>query len=166
MKKIVLAGGTGYLGQLLKAALVKRGDKVVILTRGEKQSHHPLIQYVQWDAVQLGEWVRHLEGADVLINLCGESIAKSLTEANKQILWDSRIVPTRLLGEAIQQLPNPPARWINLSGSSIFENIDGLHDEQSNAVGATFLAQLSKAWEDAFRACEVGETQKVLARVS
>lgn len=166
MKKVVLAGGGGNLGKALTRSFVSLGYQVVILTRQNRPSSPEGVQFVQWDAVQLGEWVKHLERADVLINLCGESIAKSLTEANKQILWDSRIVPTRLLGEAIQQLHNPPAQWINLSGISIFENIEGLHDEQSNAVGATFLAQLSKAWEDAFRSCEVGETQKVIVRVS
>lgn len=166
MKKIVLAGGTGYLGQLLKAALVKRGDKVVILTRGEKQSHHPLIQYVQWDARQLGEWVSHLEHADVLINLCGESVARRFTAANKTLLRASRVVPTQILGEAISTLQNPPKHWINLSGISIFEDVEGCHDENSQSVGGGFLAELTKEWEGVFLAIDTLGTKKTILRVS
>src|SRR5690606_18973261 len=166
MKKIVLAGGTGYLGQLLKAALVKRGDKVVILTRGEKQSHHPLIQYVQWDARQLGEWVSHLEHADVLINLCGESVARRFTAANKTLLRASRVVPTQILGEAISALQNPPKHWINLSGISIFEDVEGCHDENSQSVGGGFLAELTKEWEGVFLAIDTLGTKKTILRVS
>src|SRR5690606_12787838 len=117
--KIVLAGGTGQLGQLLKAAFVQRGEKVTILTRGEKKSHHPLIQYVHWDAQRLGEWIYHLEHADVLINLCGDNIRKRFTETNKKKLRYSRLGPTPLLGKPIDQLVSPPNLSINFSGISL-----------------------------------------------
>lgn len=166
MKKIVLAGGTGYLGQLLKAALVKRGDKVVILTRGKKQSHHPLIQYVQWGARRIGEWVSHLEHTDALVNLCGESVAKRFTVANKMLLRDSRVVPTQILGEAISTLQSPPKHWINLSGISIFEDVEGCHDENSQSAGSGFLAKLTKEWEGVFLGIDTQGTKKTILRVS
>lgn len=166
MKKIVLAGGGGNLGKALTRSFLAMGYHVVVLSRQDKPSQRDDVQFVKWDAVQLGDWVDSLEGADVLINLCGEGIAKRFTDSNKKILRDSRIVPTLLLGQALQQVKAPPPLWINFSGISIFEGLEWFHDEQSESVGTTFLAKLSQEWEEAFASCDVGATRKTVVRVS
>lgn len=166
MKKVVLAGGSGNLGKTLTHSFLTLGYQVVVLSRQNKHSTQEGVQFVKWDAQEIGDWVQHLEGVDVLINLCGESIATSFTESNKRVLRDSRIIPTLLLGKALQQITPTASLWINFSGISIFEDMEGLHDEDSAVVGTNFLACLSQEWEDAFASCEVKETKKVVLRVS
>lgn len=166
MKKIVLAGGGGNLGRALTRSFLALGYHVVVLSRQDKPSQREDVQFVKWDAVQLGDWVNSLEGADVLINLCGEGIAKRLTDSNKKILRDSRIIPTLLLGQALQQVKVPPSLWVNFSGISIFEGLEWFHDERSGAIGTTFLAKLSQEWEEAFASCDVATTRKTVVRVS
>jgi len=166
MKEIVLAGGTGHLGQLLKTAFVKRGNKVIILTRGEKKSRHPLIQYVQWDGKHLGAWTKELEEADALVNLSGERIDKRFTKENKILLTKSRIEPTLVLGEAISQLSHPPNVWINFSGVSIFEGVNSISDEYNRQYGHGFLADLTKKWEEAFYKYDLLHTKRKILRVS
>lgn len=165
-KRIVLAGGTGNIGKLLTLILVHLDYQVLILSRKEAKSSHPNIQYIKWDGQSLGIWVQELEGIDTLINLSGKSIQCRFTAENKKELLQSRITPTRLLGEAIQKLNSPPRLWINFSGISLFEGVEGLHSEESTSFGNTFLAHLTKDWEKAFIDVKTPDTKKVILRLS
>ncbi|WP_437919164.1 epimerase [Sphingobacterium sp. LRF_L2] len=166
MKKIVLAGGTGNLGELLAHSFSKIGAVVYILTRSKRVSTDENIRYVEWDGTNLGDWGAVLDGADVLINMCGESVNTRFTKKNKKKLRDSRLVPTILLGEAVKQQRNAPRLWINFSGISIFGGLPGMHDEYSPARGQGFLASLSQAWEEAFLAISPQVTHQVILRIS
>lgn len=165
MKKIVLAGGSGQLGELLVRAFAKKDIHCVILTRQSTPTTDPAICYVYWDGAHIGDWKEHLEDADVLINLSGKSIQCRFNKENKRQLASSRIIPTKLLGQALQGLKNPPRLWINFSGISIFGGQDGIHDESSLDYGDDYLASLTKVWEQTFREV-VAQTHKVILRVS
>ena len=165
MKKIVLAGGTGHLGTLLKKALLKAGWDVVILSR-QKNNQEDGATYVVWDGQHVGEWQRVLEEADALINLSGKSIQCRFTSENRAILERSRIVPTMVLGEAISKCEKAPRLWINFSGISIFSGLKAEQDEASIAVGTGYLAQLARKWEAAFAECDLSKTTKVILRLS
>ena len=99
--KFVIAGGTGFVGQHLTRWLVGQGHDVLILTRHTekaKASADGHGQLVQCDSDSQGSWVHLCEGADVVINLSGASIADSRwTDKRKQVLTDSRVQPTRTL---------------------------------------------------------------------
>ena len=82
MKKIVIAGGTGFLGQLLSENFVKQCCEVVVLTRKHVEDQNG-IRYVKWDGKTFGSWTGELENADVLINLNGKSVDCRYTEVNK-----------------------------------------------------------------------------------
>ena len=167
MKKIILAGGSGNLGELLIQTFTKKDMHCVVLSRQEKSSTNPSVSYVYWDGEHLGDWVEQLEDADVLINLSGKSIQCRFNEKNKKILESSRVVPTKLLGKALKTLNHPPRLWINLSGVSIFGGRAGIHDETSQAYGDDFLASLTKTWEQSFTSSETAaQTHKVILRVS
>lgn len=166
MKKIILAGGTGHLGKLLTKEFVRQGYAVVILSRSARPLPDEQVSMVEWDGVTLGKWKEVLDGADAVINLTGKSVQCRFTEANKKELVDSRILPTRLLGEAIKQLTNPPRLWINFSGISIFDGIQTVSDEDSMLYGTGFLADLSKKWEQVFGEAHTPLTHKVCLRVS
>ena len=166
MAKIVLAGGSGHLGKLLITHFLQNGDDVTVLSRQKSLEIHPKLKVVQWDAVALGDWVYALEGADVLINLCGQSIQCRFTKANKKSLTDSRIIPTELLSKAINGLENGPKLWINFSGVSIFNGAQGLQDELSEQYSQDFLGKLCQKWERAFWESTCLHTEKVVLRIS
>lgn len=166
LKKIVLAGGTGNIGKLLIAYFTKLNYEIVILSRQARKSHNSNISYQLWDGEKIGDWIQVLNGADTLINMSGKSIQCRFTESNKKELLESRILPTKILGEAIGKLDNPPRLWINFSGISIFEGLDGFHDEESTYFSDTFLAELAKKWEDVFLSSFTLQTKKACLRLS
>ncbi|TJZ61093.1 TIGR01777 family protein [Sphingobacterium olei] len=166
MAKIILAGGSGNLGQLLADLFLRNGDKVSILTRSARQSSVLGLDYIQWNGTTPGNWAMALEGADVLINLSGESINTRFTPENRKRLEDSRFLPTAALGEAIEHSEDPPKLWINISGISIFGGVQGIQDEDSQHYGHDFLAELAKEWERIFLASNTPNTGKVILRLS
>ena len=165
-KRIVLAGGTGNIGKLLSKTFTDLGWEVIILSRSVRESTNPNIKFVQWDGETKGDWVQELEGTDALINLSGKSIQCRFTEKNKKELLESRLFPTRVLGEGIQELNIPPRLWINFSGISVFEGLAGFHDENSTQYSHTFLAKLTQEWEKIFFNAATTETKKVCLRLS
>ena len=165
-KRIVLAGGSGNIGKLLSFILIHLEYEVVILSRNTKKSNQPKLKYVQWDGETLGDWYSELEHVDTIINLSGKSIQCRFTESNKKELLDSRILPTKVLGEAIAKLKIAPRLWINFSGISKFEGLSGMHDEYSESNSDTFLAHLTNEWEKTFYSTEIQNTTKVVLRLS
>ncbi len=166
MKKIILAGGTGNLGQLLATEFNEHGYQVILLTRNKELKSTDKYLSVYWDGLQLGKWTTYLENADAVINLSGKSIQCRYTEKNKKLLIDSRIEPTYILGKAIQMSKQAPRLWINFSGVSIFENKPPFHTEESLEYADTFLAKLSQIWEKTFWEADTEQTKKVCLRVS
>ena len=162
--KIVLAGGTGNIGELLIASFLSQGFKVTVLTRSVRYSDE--VQYVQWDGEYIGDWIGVLESADVLINLCGEAITRRFTEKNCRILENSRLLPTSVLGSAIERIVNAPRLWINFSGISIYNGVKTIQDERSVLYGDDFLANLTKQWESSFFSSKTPRTKKVALRIS
>jgi len=102
-KKIVIAGGTGFIGQALEKHFTRKNYQLVILTRKPKLANH-----VYWDAKNLGPWVAEVEGADVLINLCGKSVDCRYNEKNKKEILESRIAPTKLLNKVVEMCTQKP----------------------------------------------------------
>ena len=118
---IVIAGGSGFLGSALSRALVRDGHDVSILTRSASPNTpgEPRLSMVQWTPDgTAGAWAATISGADIVVNLAGESIAaKRWSAAQKQTLRDSRLSATRSLTTAIRQAARPPAAFI--SGSAV-----------------------------------------------
>lgn len=165
MRKVVLAGGTGHLGTVLKNKFLESGWEVLILSRKPPEKEDG-VSYLFWDGEHLGTWGHVLESADTVINLSGESIRCRFTRKNRAILEESRLLPTNAIGKAIAACNKPPRLWINFSGISLFSGLNELQDETSIAVGEGYLAQLTTRWEAAFSAFDLPETLKVILRVS
>lgn len=165
-KKVVLAGGSGNLGQLLTDRLIAAGFSVTVLTRSQRESHRAELTYVQWSGQAIGDWKDCLEGAEVLINLSGEEINQRLTEENKRNLQASRVLPTQALAQAVLSLALPPRLWINFSGVALFGGLDGVHDETSERYAPGFFSQLVQDWEAAFWEEDLLETRRVVLRLS
>ena len=142
MSKIVLAGGSGFLGQTLSHHLEESGKEVVILGRsGQSADRGILGRFVEWDAKSLGSWQEELEEAEALFNLCGRSGDCRYDERNKRLILNSREDSTRILGEAVQACSRPPKVWLNASTATLYQDRRGdlpPHDENSVANAVAF----------------------------
>lgn len=166
--KLILAGGTGFLGAALARHFTALGWEVLVLTR-----HPSRTGEVAWDGETHGEWARELEGAHAIVNLCGRSVDCRYTPANRRIIMDSRIKPTRAIGQAIAQCAKPPPVWLNCSSATIYRHtFSGAHDETSTdftptaAVYDEFSLDVIHAWESAFNTVPTARTRKVALRTT
>ena len=157
--KLVIAGGTGFLGSPLAEVHAEEGHDVRVLTRGLKpgETRHesgtgvPGITKVGWKPVgKSGPWATALDSADALINLAGESIAaKRWTPQRKAILRDSRLVATRSLTSALATSPRPPAVFISGSAVGYYGPSGSEAKSEETQAGNDFLEHLCEDWEEA-----------------
>jgi uncharacterized protein (TIGR01777 family) len=167
--RLILAGGSGFLGQILAAWFSERGHDVVILTRTPRPRADG-IREAAWDSVKSGEWSRELDGADALINLAGVSVNCRYHARNRRLLMASRLDSTRVLGEAIAHCSRPPRVWLNSSTATIYRHNFGPAWDESGEIGAApaakdaFSIEIATAWERVFNAAATPRTRKVLLR--
>jgi uncharacterized protein len=171
--KIVVAGGTGFLGSPLAEMYAEEGHDVRVLSRGlmPGDTRHdpgtgvPGVTRVGWNPDgKSGPWAPALEGADALINLAGESIAgKRWSPQRKAQLRDSRILATRSLAVAVKCAAQPPPVFISGSGVDYYPPGDEPVAEDSPA-GTAFLARLCEDWENEARAAARPEVRVILLR--
>lgn len=147
---IVIAGGGGFLGQVLDRYFSDLGHSVVLLTRG--RSANRMWSYsVTWDGRSVGPWTSVVDDADVLINLSGRSVDCRYTRANRDAILASRVESTRVLGRAVAASPRPPRLWINASSATIYRHAeDRPMDERTGELGEDFSESVCRAWEGEF----------------
>jgi len=151
--KIILAGGSGFLGSELARHFKAWGWEVVILTRTPKP-RSDAVREVVWDSKSLGDWARELDGAIAVVNLTGRSVDCRYNAKNRREIMDSRVNSTRVVGEAIAKCKAPPRVWLNSSTATVYTHTFGKpHDESSqdmdSAVDAkdAFSVEVAQAWE-------------------
>ncbi|WP_129667206.1 epimerase [Phytoactinopolyspora endophytica] len=166
-KRVVIPGGSGFLGRALAACLVDRGDDVVILSRGGS-SPVPGATMAEWDGVRLGPWADHLDGADAVVHLTGKRVDCRPTRPNIDELIRSRVEPVRLVGEAVRNASLPPAVWVQSSTLAIHgEGGDRVINESTpvSGVGPAQMVQVALAWEAAYRDAVEPVERAVLLRI-
>ena len=162
MKTILIAGGTGFLGQVLEHYFTQQGHTVLLLTRRPKKPHH-----IQWDARTLGSWTTALALSDVLINLTGKSVNCRYTQKNKDRIMQSRVASTSILGEAIALCKTPPEIWINSSTATIYDHsLVHPNTETSTRIGHDFSMTVAQNWERTFFNYSLPKTRQVALRTS
>lgn len=169
MKKIIIAGGTGFLGETFIRQLInehKHTPEIIVLTR-RRIEHTKYIKYIQWDGMSLGPWCNHLHGADVLLNLSGRSVNCRYTQKNKEEIYNSRIDSTYILGEAVKQCKLPPKVWVNMSTATIYRDENqSPNDEYHGIIGDGFSVDVARNWEDTFLSTPLFATRKVIIRTA
>ena len=164
-KKIILAGGNGYLGGVLAAYYKTLADEVIILARKFKDTDEN-IQTIVWDGKAEGDWVNSLNGADLLVNLCGKNVNCRYTEANQAEIINSRVIPTKLLSKVVEELAQPPKVWINITSATIYRHAeDRPQDEDNGEIGYGFSIEVCRKWEEAFFQNDTPKTRKVALRM-
>jgi len=178
-KKIIIAGGTGFIGQELCNFFGDEND-IVILGRqlpqhasnafGENNIKSLLlkkIRFVKWDGIHGGDWSKEIDGADLVINLTGKSVNCRYTAKNKQEIFDSRINATKAIGIAIQQAVHPPELWINAASATIYPHAtDEPRDESFTDFQDDFSVQVCKLWENTFYEQRTPFTRKCALRMA
>ena len=187
-KKIVLAGGTGFIGQEMTKYFGKE-NHIVILTRqvtNEKTNRNDYsslsagdlknVEYKKWDArpddavgrgKTAGNWCSELNGADIIINLAGKSVNCRYNEKNKNAIFDSRTDAVKAIGEAIGRCKQPPSLWINASSATIYRHaMDRPQDEYTGEFHNDFSVQVCKRWEETLYDQQTPQTRKIALRMA
>lgn len=165
-RKIVLAGGSGFLGQILAKHFSQKDDEVIILSR-IKKANSKNITYQTWNGKTLGKWTDSLENVDVLINLVGKSVNCRYNAKNKAEIYSSRLESTEILGQAIQKCEIPPKLWLNSSSATIYRHsLDKAMDEDTREYGIGFSVDVCKQWEASFWKQKTTHTRKVALRLA
>ena len=171
MKKIILAGGSGFLGRSLAAHFQQSGYEIIILTRNPKAGKTG-IREVAWDARTPGEWVCELEQADAVINLVGRSVNCRYHANNRRLILESRLASTRVIGEAIARCQVPPPVWLNASTATIYKHNYGPAWDEAGVTGSTpeakdgFSVDVALAWERVLAEAPTPGTRKVAMRAA
>lgn len=178
-KKIILAGGSGFIGQEMIRYFGKENE-LIVLSRLEagaanNRNHYAsltademkYVKLVKWDGRTPGDWVQEIDRAHLLINLAGRSVNCRYTQKNKAAILHSRLESVAVLGQAIQQCAHPPELWINASSATIYRHAtDRPQDEEYGEYGDGFSVMVCQEWEKAFYAQNTPNTRKAALRMA
>ncbi len=147
--KIVIAGGTGFLGKPLTHALAADGHEVVVLTRGASAPATPTARFVTWNpGGDIGPWAAEIDGAAAVINLAGESIAATRwSTRQKQRILESRVEATRSLASAIRAAARQPPAFVSGSAVGYYGPLGDQIVTEEQPAGSDFLAKVCADWE-------------------
>ena len=163
--RVVIAGGTGFLGRNLARHLVSMGHEVVVMSR------HPSAEdrrwrHAKWDARTLGDWARHLDGADALVNLTGRTVDCVKTPDHCDEILRSRVESTEILGRALQHATALPRVWVQMATAHRYgDPPDAVIDEEA-AFGYGLAPFVGGAWEEAFSRVVPSQVRRVILRTS
>ncbi|UNZ21024.1 DUF1731 domain-containing protein [Streptomyces sp. 891-h] len=169
--KVVLPGGTGQVGGVLRRALTAAGHEAVVLTRRPVRDGE-----VQWDGRTLGPWAEAVDGSDVVINLAGRSVSCRYTDENLRAMMDSRVDSARVVGEAIAAARKPPSVWLQMSTATLYAHrFDAPNDEATGAIGGdepgvpdywAYSVRIARNWEREQERAATPHTRKVALRAA
>ncbi|MCE9646404.1 MAG: TIGR01777 family oxidoreductase [Chloroflexi bacterium] len=160
--KVMISGGSGFLGQALTKSLLEDGHRVYILTRGAQVM--PGATAVKWDAKTTAGWGHLVNEMDGIIHLNGKTLASwPWTAATKRAFHDSRVLPGLALAQAVLEATQRPEVFVQQSGINYYGLSGDLADE-STPPASDFLAQLAVQWENATRSVEDLGVRRVVIR--
>jgi hypothetical protein len=162
--KIVIAGGTGFLGRALADSLARDGHTLAVLSRGGAPARPA--RSVSWSPDgSAGAWSAEIDGADAVVNLAGESIAaKRWTPAQKHRILDSRVLATRSLVNAINQSTKPPSVFVSGSAVGYYGPLGEEVATEDHRAGTDFLADVCTRWEAEAAGITAATTRLVVIR--
>jgi len=163
--RIILAGGSGFLGRALASALAMRGYEPVILTRSPAPFASGHGREIEWDGSTLGPWAETIDGAAAVVNLAGRNVNCRYTRANRREINDSRTNSVRVIGAAIAASKAPPKVWVQAASLAIYGDAGDRWCDESAPAGEGFPVETCRLWEDSFAAAQTPRTRGVLWRI-
>lgn len=164
-RRVVIAGGTGFLGQSLARYLTTIGREVVVLSR-RTPTRGPAWTHATWDARTPGEWVRHLDGADALVNLAGRTVDCVKTPDHCDEILRSRVESTIVLGRALRGVTNAPRVWVQMATAHRYGDPPDVVCDEDSPFGYGLAPFVGGAWEEAFEREAPAHMRKVVLRTS
>lgn len=163
-RRIILAGGSGFLGNALAKHFATLGDEVIVLTRRPRVCGDG-VKEVAWDGRKLGNWEQFVDGADAVINLTGKSIQCVFTPENRRQIIASRVDSVRAISEAVRHAAQPPKLLIQTSAIGFYGQTCEMAADESTPGGKTFLAEACREWEAALSPQTLPATRCVTLRI-
>jgi uncharacterized protein len=164
-RRIVIAGGSGFLGVSLAHHLAAAGWRVVILSRNRPRPTGPW-QHMPWDARSLGEWAACLDGAAGIVNLVGRTVDCVKTPDHCDEILRSRVEATRILGAACRSLNTPPPAWVQMSTAHIYGDPPAVWCDEESPPGYGLAPTVGIAWEAEFARARLSCQRGVVLRTS
>jgi uncharacterized protein (TIGR01777 family) len=161
---IILAGGSGFLGQALTRELLARQREVIILTRKPTAQSGPVRQ-LEWDGRTIGSWAECLNSARAVVNLAGRSVNCRHTRENRRQILESRVNSVKVIGEAISRCAKPPPVWVQASSMAIYGDTGDRWCDESTPAGQGYLEETCVQWEKALFNSPTPATRKVALRI-
>ncbi|PUA81037.1 epimerase [Nocardioides currus] len=170
--KIVIPGGTGQVGGILRRALTQAGHEVVVLSRNATPLESG-VRHVVWDGRNVGDWAVEVDGADAVINLAGRTVSCRYTDEHLAEMMDSRVYSTLAVGQAIERAARPPRVWLQASTATIYAHTHGAANGEDGVIGGdepdvpdywAFSVEIAQRWEAAQLMADTPATRKVALR--
>ena len=163
--RVILPGGSGFLGRALAADLIARGYDVVILSRSPNPNASP-IREVAWDGKTLGPWVETFEGAAAVVNFAGKNVNCRYTPENLREIDASRVDSVRAVGAAINGCTVKPKVWIQSASLAIYGDAGDRVCDELAPPGDGIPPATCLKWEGTFDATPTPGVRRVLLRIS
>jgi hypothetical protein len=163
-KRLVIAGGSGFIGRALAKEFLARNYEIVVLTRSPR-SRADGVREVEWDGEHVGEWFTFLNGAEAVINLTGKNINCPHTPENLLGITASRVNSVKAIAAAIEKTQMPPRAWVQASATGFYGDTGDAARDEAAPAGSDPLANVCRRWESAFAAANVPQTRKVAFRI-
>ncbi|WP_028645430.1 epimerase [Nocardioides sp. URHA0020] len=177
--RIVIPGGTGQVGGILRRRYAAAGHDVVVLSR-QPETLEAGVRHRVWDGRSLGDWAEELDGADVVVNLAGRSVSCRYTDEHLRQMMASRVDSTRVVGRALELAARPPAVWLQMSTATIYADRrdgpdDAPNDEATGIIGGQephvpayweLSVRIAQQWEAAQQEATLPRTRRVALRTA
>lgn len=169
-KRILIAGGSGFLGLSMAEAFAGSGADVTILSRSLPKATGTW-KHMVWDGRTLGDWTTAIDGCDAVVNLAGRTVNCIKTPDHCDEILRSRVESTRVLGKAMRSVSSPPPVWVQMSTAHIYGDPASAVCTEESAEGIGLAPTVARAWEAAFaesklRNDEYGGQRGVIMRTS
>ncbi|MCC9042948.1 TIGR01777 family oxidoreductase [Myroides sp. M-43] len=146
--KVLVTGATGFIGSRVCKAILEQGYQVHYLTRSQSSKGVENAKEFVWDPYKEEIDLACLDGVEVIIHLAGSSIADSWSEKGKQLILDSRVIPTAFLHKVLESNPHTVKQLIGASAIGIYSNIDEVQSEDHFKRANNFLGTVVQRWEE------------------
>ncbi|MEQ8633317.1 TIGR01777 family oxidoreductase [Gimesia maris] len=163
--KIIIAGGSGFLGLNLAQYLTELDYEVVLLSRNEPRRQGSW-RFVRWDARSVGEWCRELEGATAIVNLAGRTVDCIKTPDHCDEILRSRVEATQVFGKAVRKISSPPPVWVQMSTAHRYGDPPECVCDEDSAFGYGLAPFVAQEWEAAYSRSVLPEMRQVILRTS
>ena len=162
--RVVLAGGSGFLGRALAEEFARAGYEPVVLTRRVRKTG-ARVRQVEWDGRAAGAWARELEGARAVVNLAGRSVDCRHTPRRRREIVESRVRSVEAIGRAIAACAEPPAVLVQAASLAVYGDAGRRVCGEGAPAGRGFPVEVCLRWERAFDSLRLPGTRKVLLRI-